>query len=284
MKQIILLSLPILSFSVFSFLNEPGKISTYHADGIESVLSSSNPPAARTGAPGESNCTACHAGSTMSAEGVVSFTLSGGPEYVPGETYPMTIATVGGPKNGFQLTILDESNNQAGTLEAGAGSGITSSGGRQYIRHTSSLGAGSWTFNWTAPDTDVGNLTVYYAVNKSNNNGSDSGDEVFLGNESIPVSGSASITSVERLDQDYKVFYDRGLHQLNLNYNLITDANVVINIQDLSGRLVDFRELGKQNPGTATHQLNLDKVDKAGFYIISLFIDNTVLNRKIYIG
>lgn len=281
MKKTILYLLPVVGVIAFSFLPKNDGISTYHADQIDGVEFNSNPPAARTGAPGEGNCTACHSGSVMSGEGVIFFTIGGGPDYIPGQLYPVTISTIGGPRNGFQLTILDGSNNAAGTFTAGANSSLATSGGRNYVRHNTSAGQTSWTFDWTAPATEMGELTAYYSMVKSNNSGSDSGDEVFLGSTSIPLLG-ASIEENE-LEKGYKVFYNAIDQQLNLNYLLTEDAKVVLNVQDLSGRLIQYYDFGNQAQGEYKEIISLDKVNQSGVYLISLFINNRVLNRKVVI-
>jgi len=281
MKKTILYLVSVLGVVAFSFLSKNDGISTYHADKIDGIEFNANPPAARTGAPGEGNCTACHSGSVMSGEGVIFFTIGGGPNYIPGQLYPVTVSTIGGPRNGFQLTILDGSNNAAGTFAAGANSSLATSGGRNYVRHSASAGQTSWTFDWTAPAAEMGELTAYYSMVKSNNSGSDSGDEVFLGSTAIPLLG-ASIEENE-LEKGYKVFYNAIDQQLNLNYLLTEDAKVVLNVQDLSGRLIQYYDFGNQPQGEYKEIITLDKVNQSGVYLISLFINNRVLNRKIVI-
>lgn len=279
MKQKLLLILPVAGLIGYSFFKKDDNISKYHLDGIEGINFSSNPLPAKTGAPGEGKCTDCHAGTAMSAEGVVDFTLSGGPSYTPGNVYPITISTVGGAKNGFELTILDADNNQAGTFTAGANTSVVSSGGREYIRHSSSLGELSFTFNWTAPAEESGELTAYYAMNKSNNSGTNSGDEIFLGNKAIPsVFASVKENPVE---EGYTAFFNSQTKELNLAYAIFNDAKVVLNVQDLSGRLVQYFDFGQQSAGNYTENLNVDKLNERGIYIVSLFVDNKVYNRKV---
>lgn len=270
--------IPVIGFIGFSFFYEGSKMSTYHVDGIETVNFSSNPPAGKTGAPGEGNCTDCHSGATMSAEGVVDFSVGGGPGYIPGNTYPFILSSLGGSSNGFQLTVLDASNNAAGTFTAGTGSSVTTSGGRKYVRQTND-GLDNWVFDWTAPDTDMGELTVYYAVNKANNNGSTSGDEIFLGTTTIPLEG-ASIKENE-LDKAYKIFFNDQTRELNLKYSLLEEAKVTLNIQDLSGRLIEYYDFGSQPTGDYNEFLPVTQVENQGVYILSLFIDNQVFNRKV---
>ncbi|HKZ81033.1 MAG TPA: choice-of-anchor V domain-containing protein [Pyrinomonadaceae bacterium] len=92
---------------------------------------------------------------------------------------------------GFQLTVLDPADEKAGNLQTtdlltqvldnqGPGSA------RQYIEHASAgtfagqSGGASWTFNWTAPQTDIGPVTLYVAGNQANNDGNSSGDYIYF--------------------------------------------------------------------------------------------------------
>ncbi|HEX2269887.1 MAG TPA: PQQ-dependent sugar dehydrogenase [Pyrinomonadaceae bacterium] len=154
---------------------------------------SAGPPAGYTGAPGEEPeaCAECHV-PPDAGTGTISITAP--QTYVPGQTYPITV-THSNPdparqRWGFQLTVLDTSDEKAGELQStnnltqilnnqGPGSK------RQYIEHTAagtfagqSNGA-SWTFNWTAPAEDIGPVTFYTAGNQANNDGNTSGDYVY---------------------------------------------------------------------------------------------------------
>lgn len=237
MNKKLLFLIPIAGVLSFSYFDKEGTMSTYHNDGIDELQYSANPPTQKTGAPGESNCTDCHTGSTQSSAGTVTFDFSDtGLQYVPGQTYTMDLAGAG-IKNGFQLTVLDASDNAAGTFTAGTNSATTTAGGREYIHHTTSSGVSAWQFDWNAPATDMGNLTVYFAYNRSNDNGATSSDVIYLGQEMLTVNASASITNHQKLDQAYEVFVNES-GQLNLKYQTLDYAKVMLNVMDMSGKLV----------------------------------------------
>ena len=214
----------------------------------------------------------------MSSEGVVFFTVGGGPGYMPGSTYPISLSTISGTNNGFELTILDADNNFEGSFTAGASTSIATLDGVDYIRHSADDEL-AWSFNWTAPASDMGELTAYYAVNISNDNGSSSGDEIFLGNNSIPLFGVG--IEENELDKAYKIFFNSQTNELNLNYSLLEESKVVLNIQDLSGKLIQYYDFGYQNSGDYTEQLTVTNIETEGVYILSLFINNQVFNRKV---
>ncbi len=51
---------------------------------------SGGPPNGYTGAPGEGNCTQCHSSNALNS-GNGSFSIDGPAEYVPGQTYTLTL-------------------------------------------------------------------------------------------------------------------------------------------------------------------------------------------------
>jgi uncharacterized repeat protein (TIGR01451 family) len=181
---------------------------------------SAGPPPGYTRAPGEEPeaCAECHVSAGDPGTGQISITVP--PNYLPGQTYQITVThTNSDPTRrrwGFQLTALDPADERAGNLKStsvltqvidNAGPGNS----RQYIEHTSSgtfinqQGGASWTFDWTAPSTDVGPVTFYAAGNHANSDGNTSGDFIyFTSNQTQPgaaspdfsVTGSPSLQTV----------------------------------------------------------------------------------------
>ena len=267
----------------YSFVSKEGEFQKYHSDNSSETAFSANPPAARTGAPGESNCTACHSGTAQSAAGIVDFDFDG-TSYLPSQTYDISISIASGTKNGFQLTILDDSDNAAGTFTAGTGSGTTESGGRNYIRHTSSTGVTSWDFQWTAPDSDMGNLTAYYSFAETNANGGSSGDVIYLGQNVIEVDATAGeLNEYQEIDQAYKVYFNEMTQNLNVQYALFSDAAIVLQLIDLNGKLIQEVNIGQQFSGEHTEEIMVPSEINSGLYFVSMFQDNLVFNKKVYI-
>jgi uncharacterized repeat protein (TIGR01451 family) len=154
---------------------------------------SSGPPAGFTHAPGEFDCAECHLPQPDAGTGHIQ--INAPQSYVPGQTYQITVTHANSDPTrrrwGFQLTALDDSNSKAGNLQSQDvltqvldNQGPNAS--RQYIEHTSSgtfinqQGGASWTFNWTAPATNVGPVTFYVAGNQANNDGNTSGDYIYF--------------------------------------------------------------------------------------------------------
>src|SRR4030095_7896943 len=151
------------------------------------------PNPGHTGAPGELTCavSGCHTGSLNEGPGELSIIA---PDmYEPGMTYEITVKHTTPDTSrrrwGFQLTVLDAVNRKAGELENRSGLTQVLDGGpggnRQYVEHNflstfqgQTLEA-SWSFNWVAPSTDIGPVTMYAAGNQANNNGTNTGDQIY---------------------------------------------------------------------------------------------------------
>ena len=155
---------------------------------------SNGPPPGYTGAPREEPeaCAECHVPVGDPPLGQISISVP--PTYVPGQTYTITVTNSNADDTrmrwGFELTALDPSDEKAGNLQSTDGltqvlNNAGPGGGRQYIEHTQAgtfmgqMDSASWTFNWTAPATDVGTVIFYAAGNHANNDGNSSGDFIY---------------------------------------------------------------------------------------------------------
>ena len=125
-------------------------------------------------------------------------------------TYPLTI-TNSNPNGlaalgGFQMTILNSSNQKAGDFLAGTNdpnSAIQTFGGRQYWEHDPAQNypmsnSVSWTVSWKAPSGPVGTTITYYAAgNVANGNGQSTGDLILDIEDGSPLEGGADPVDVE---------------------------------------------------------------------------------------
>ncbi|MFN9582051.1 MAG: T9SS type A sorting domain-containing protein [Bacteroidota bacterium] len=154
------------------------------------------PPASRTNAPGESNCTGCHGGTSLQTSGSIwnSMTLTSSVplgSFLPNTTYTMnlTFADPNSDKYGFQVLALPggatSSSASVGSFSAPNTSVQTqTAGSRNYVNTTASgtTATGNtktWTFSWTTPTAFSGSVTFYAVVNSTDNNSSSSGDVVY---------------------------------------------------------------------------------------------------------
>ncbi|MEN3041456.1 MAG: choice-of-anchor V domain-containing protein [Bacteroidia bacterium] len=169
MRKVIVLWAAVLSFSLLAFKG----------------ANSGQPPVAHSGAPGEGTCSHCHGGAspaptitlTQGGQILTTYTPGGGPV-----TLTLSISHPTLSQYGFQLTVLSNQSGQENLPSQGLSTGgasdvvVQTSGGRKYIGHAGVSSSGTWTFQWTPPATNVGNITWYIAANAVNRNGMPSGD------------------------------------------------------------------------------------------------------------
>lgn len=150
---------------------------------------------ANTGAPGEGVCAACHSGA--SGFPTINIQMRDGSNnpvtsYIGGQTYSLRIQIsggAGGSQYGTQATVLNSSNNTAGTLSVpGTNTQITNLGARTYLEHTNRSITGVFGATWTAPVAGTGNVTVWAAGIFCNANGGTNGDAGFNGSLALTES------------------------------------------------------------------------------------------------
>ncbi len=160
------------------------------SDEQDVIAYSTGPDPAKTGAPNERTCAVAECHGTTINQGDGKFEIIAPENYQPGGIYQITVKhqTTDGSRRrwGFQLTSLTQSAEKAGELQPGdTTTDVTTGFGRQYIQHNfSGTFQGqqrevSWSFFWTAPSTDVGTITFYAAGNQADNNGNNSGDQIY---------------------------------------------------------------------------------------------------------
>lgn len=174
------------------------------------------PDPRKTGAPGDSTCNeaGCHVGTPLNGGGGrVEITFPNGMTYVPGETqrWTVTVTDSAARRFGFQATARlasAPSTGQAGNFTTADtrtqvlcddGSIKTNSGSCrtgfpvQFIEHSNANSTNTFTFNWTAPSTNVGDVKVYVAGNGANGDQNNTGDHIYTASYTLTASaGSAN--------------------------------------------------------------------------------------------
>lgn len=246
--------------------------------------------AGKTGAPGEQNCTSCHAGAAQNGSNENIFTVLDGTNpvttYVPGQQYTVTLAMASNPsKKGFQATALTSSNTMAGSFTGQAGNTNINGTTKKYANHTSasntSATAPVWTWTWTAPASGSGNVTFYVACNKANNNGNDNGDVIYLSQHVLTEESSSSVEEVS-FDNKFSAWWNNQTNQFNISYSLNKNALIGINLTDATGKSIYNKSLIKGIVGANKIELPLSGLT-SGMYIINLFIDNKSMSKKVII-
>ncbi|MDM7921382.1 MAG: hypothetical protein QUS14_03700 [Pyrinomonadaceae bacterium] len=153
---------------------------------VPAAASSGGAPTGRTGAPGESSCTSCHSQTSQTGQ----FGILAPSNYVPGQTYTIEVRNTTADTSrlswGFSLTALTAANANAGTFaNINTFTRIRTGGGRNYMTQTTDgtfigqTGGSAWTFNWTAPASNVGPVTFYAAGLHADDDGGTDGDQTY---------------------------------------------------------------------------------------------------------
>lgn len=280
MKKKLLILIPIagmIGLTLMSNTNE--NVEKYHVDGLDAVMSNGAVIAGSTGAPGETNCTQCHSGTVLAAS-LTNGMATTANSYQVGQTYSFAIGSTVNTTNGFQMTVLDNDGNKAGSFVAGAANtAIQTSAGLEYINHSTKTQ--NWVVEWTAPATDLGPLTVYYAMNATDNNNATSGDMVYLGTHSLTSDVTNGLTNHQQQDEKVNMFFNGNSNELNVKYSLKEKSNLMVQVVDLSGKVIEEVKLGQKSFGPHTSKIQLQNIQTEGIYIVSLFINNETYTRKI---
>jgi hypothetical protein len=176
----------------------------------EAMAASGGPLDAFTGAPEigggtEAVCTDCHSSFPLNS-GPGSLSISAPETYEPGVTYEIDVllTQTGRIRWGFEITTVDEALIGAGALlpSLDGETQVSLSGTREYLKQTSSgsadgqLDQKQWTFNWTAPPTDLGSITFYAAGVAADSTGGSSGDDVYTTSISVPEPSALALQIV----------------------------------------------------------------------------------------
>jgi len=270
-----------------SYNDSSFETTVYH----KSPLNAGGAPAGKTGAPGENNCTGCHAGSTQDGtnENILVVSSGGNPvtSYTPGSTYQVSLAMASNPaKKGFQAIVLDANNSMAGDFSAGTGTNISSQGTKKYVNHTSASNSNAtptWIWDWTAPSPAVGSVTFYVASNSANNNQTSSGDVIYL-SQNVIAQDSSSNLQEHSFFTDLNIGYNSIKNSVMIDFSSFKSGNLFVNITAMNGSSVYSANLGASNIGENNLDISLNKRINQGIYIVNLFIDNVPSSKKIFIN
>jgi hypothetical protein len=238
-----------------------------------------------TGAPTESNCTQCHSGSVQNGDTENLLTILSGAtpvnSYVPGQQYTVNLLMASNPtKRGFQSTALTATNTMAGGFTGQAGNTSINGGTKKYANHTSgsntSVSAPSWTWTWTAPAAGAGPVTFYVATNKTNNNGNDNGDMIYLSQHVIQEeSNNGVFEGAEQALQLIKITDESITFQVPKSIGQVNG----ITIFNATGKMVASIPYLKVVNNEIVIERSL--LNESGLFFISMSINNLLYTKKI---
>lgn len=240
-------------------------VSEYDGDGVHNSSKSAGGPVNNTNAPAEKTCSgtegtnACHSGSIPDNTGpaTTSITSSGGTMYVPGQTYTITCSITHATRTrfGFQCTARRLSNNSVGGnivvtdatntwLHPTNFAACTSC---QYICHKLAgtyfnSTTGSWTFNWDAPSSNIGNVRFYACFNAANNDTKSTGDEIYYTTLTLTPSATG-ISEEELFSQQTAIFPNPSSGE----FSIVNEENNIDRIElfDIAGKRVGEKNISR---------------------------------------
>lgn len=157
------------------------------------------------------DCSVCHDRGTAGLE--VRSTPDGlfTTGYTPGQTFDLEIELTQamGKKSAFGLEANQRNGARAGTFSAvpaaelpaelrctnGSGPVVTGDVGESAQSYACAVGLQRWRIRWTAPDTDVGSVTLYLAAVAGDGNGANDGDIAVAELIGVPSPSMAQVSS-----------------------------------------------------------------------------------------
>lgn len=257
-----------------------------------------NGKAGATGSPGESACnkTGCHAGNTLNAAGgsitITASTLTNW-EYTPGQTYSITVTVARAGVNlfGFGFEALTTAGANAGnlTISNAAQTQLKSAtilgNSRKSVVHQLNGGASAdfhtFTFNWTAPATDIGPITFYTAGNAANGNNLITGDFIYTTSQVVNPIPAGIYDHSQAIN--LSVFPNPVNEQIHFTYKLKNDARVSAKLFSLTGQMLATFFEEDQKAGEQVQRVNLSPSISSGVYLLSIEADGKITHKKVYV-
>tara|TARA_B100001029_G_C15007615_1_gene422114 strand:- start:384 stop:1184 length:801 start_codon:yes stop_codon:yes gene_type:complete len=222
------------------------------------------------------NCTGCHSSQLNSGQGSVIITSDmQNNEYVPGETYTITVSSShpSFTTYGFELTAENQTSKSGNFTIVNSSQTKLLNGGTS-VTHKSSGTLGSatktWSVNWTAPGfaSSLGFVDFYVCALNGNGNVNNSGDEVHTFKYSVTEQQSTGHNDQEEL---FDILYS--------NSKLIIESNnkiELINIYNIDGKIV--KSINCDKTIISTNELS------SGIYFVKISdIFNNIYTKKINI-
>ena len=228
------------------------------------VLFGDGSPAGYTGSPFDGkNCTFCHAhvGQAVQKTNIITTNIPvcG---FMPGVTYTInvTVSSPGTNTFGFICSAHDESGTTLGThivTDANATKVVGTS--TKYITHPSSSTQGtnntqSWSFDWTAPETDE-EVNFYAACTA----GSASADSTFVTSHTV----YREMTSVQSFtEKNFRIFPNPSKDLININLPQEYSENYNYSVFSIKGELIEHNIL-------KSNTLNIEHLEQ-GTYVLCI--------------
>ncbi len=238
---------------------------------------SGGPPNSRTNAPGEGNCTACHASFPLNS-GTGTLSVSGvNGSYEPGQSYDLVVSLddPNASRWGFEFTVIGDDGLEIGSLTSqNSHTQISSTSTRSYAKQTSAgtqngtTGGVTWTVLWTAPALGQGDASIYMAGNAANGNFSTSGDRIYAVSETWTENNLSAVGLPAFASAQLQPNYPNPFNpRTTIAYELAVPQSVRLSVYSLDGRLVKQLDDGLRAEGK--HEVHWNGLDNRGMAVPS---------------
>lgn len=223
-------------------------------------------PGQFSGSPGDggSNCTSCHSpGANHNGSPVLTNVPAA---YAAGQTYNLNLAINGSSvsKFGFNITAETAGGVKVGSWTAGTGTRLRSDSNG--LTHNSSGSASNnWNLSWTAPSSDLGNVTFYYATMQANNANGNGGDQTITGQS------TAVLTNADQQVSSFKLFPTHAVSDVTIELAHSEQAKLIV--YNMNGQPVLQRTLDRQT------QVDVASLS-TGVYISQVVVDDMISTQK----
>ena len=239
----------------------------------------------RTGSPvAASTCGACHNAGAFNPS--LDITLLDGADtirmYEPGQKYTIRFVNTASDDPvgyGVQAVVLDGNDNNIGTFgDAPSGTQITPLDGRSYFEHDSRSTSNTFEIEWTAPEAETGDVSIF-ASSVAANGASGSGGDGTASKSLVIQEAITSSVSDQTLGLNIAVLPNPVSDQLNLQLSAEGSHLTNMSLFNINGQLIQENQL---NVTSGSNYFNFDVSHlPKGQYFLQLHENGKVATKKI---
>lgn len=253
--------------------------------------------AGRTGSPSETTCNACHTGNPLNdPAGSITFSspMLTGMQYMCGQTYTIniTVARPGVNLFGFACEALTSTGANAGSLvitdalTTTTKNATVAGNSRKSVVHKLNGGASAnthtFTFDWTAPATNVGNITFYFAGNATNSSNTTSGDFIYKSSQ-VVIAPPVGVNENAASNFELSVFPNPTKESATITYTLDEASMVDAELISITGQEVSKFFSEEEAPGQHEQKLAFGSVPN-GIYMVALNVNGKQSFKKLIVN
>lgn len=203
----------------------------------------------------------------------------------------VTVARSANSLFGVAVEALDGSNANAGTLnitdaastqiKSRTVSGVSRRNVVHQLNGGATSGSKEFDFSWTAPATNIGPVTFYFAGVAADAQGDEANDYVYSGSQ-VANPNTSGITSIENASSP-SVYPNPASNFVTVSYTAKQSGLVTMNLFTLNGQLVHKQLASSMQSGPHTETIrDLDALP-AGVYMLQTIVDGSAKIQKVII-